>query len=30
MSARRIPADDVVVKLPFDFMAFFPLYMYVG
>jgi hypothetical protein len=23
MSARRIPADDVVAKLPFGFMAFF-------
>jgi hypothetical protein len=30
MSARSIPADDVVAKLPFDFIAFFPLYMYVG
>jgi hypothetical protein len=29
MNARRIPADVVVAKLPFDFMAFFPLYMYV-
>jgi hypothetical protein len=29
MSVRRIPADVVVAKLPLDFMAFFPLYMYV-
>jgi hypothetical protein len=27
---RRIPADVLVAKLPFGFIAFFPLYMYVA